>query len=292
LDLKNQGLARRPDHSYDTLCYDARVSSPLFKPRLASIHVHPIKSLDPVSVETAVIGPSGGLVHDRDWAIYNAQGGWINGKRNAAVHRLRTRYDLTRACATFAPADSGAGSPPATFRLHSEARAAAEWLGRYFGEPVELRHSPQGFPDDDNAPGPTIVSTASLEAVCGWFPHLTLASVRERFRANLEIAGVPAFWEDQLFAADADALVRFRIGEVLFEGTNPCARCVVPSRDPLTGDVFNTFQVQFTEARRAHLPPWAPAARFDHFYRLCVNTRIQATEAGKILRVGDPLALL
>lgn len=72
----------------------------------------------------------------------------------------------------------------------------------------------------------------------------------------------------------------------------PCARCAVPSRDPLTGDAFNTFQVQFAEARRAHLPPWAPAARFDHFYRICVNTRIPATETGKILRAGDPLELL
>ncbi len=188
--------------------------------------------------------------------------------------------------------DSDAGPSPAAFLLPSEADAAAAWLSRYFGEAVELRHFPGGFPDDTNAPGPTIISTGSLEAVCAWFPHLTLASARERFRANLEIAGVPAFWEDELFAAEADTLIRLRIGEVLVEGLNPCARCVVPSRDPLTGDVFVGFQGQFAQARRAHLPPWAPAARFDHYYRLAINTRIPATEAGKILRVGDPLTLL
>ncbi len=76
------------------------------------------------------------------------------------------------------------------------------------------------------------------------------------------------------------------------EGVNPCARCVVPSRDPLTGDVCSGFQAEFAEARRAHLPPWAPAERSDHFYRICVNTRIPATETGKILPVGDRLTLL
>ncbi len=271
-------------------------------PYIASIRVHPIKSLDPVAVESAVIGPAGGLVHDREWAMYRlsappgqqgAQGGWINGKRNEAVHRLRTRYDLAGGRVTLATANSDAAPPPpAAFLLPSEADAAAAWLSRYFGEAVELRRSPEGFPDDTNAPGPTIVSTGSLEAVCAWFPHLTLESARERFRANLEIGGVPAFWEDQLFAADPDSLVRFRIGEVLVEGVNPCARCVVPSRDPLTGDTFIGFQGQFAQARRTHLPPWAAAARFDHYYRLAINTRIPATEVGKTLRVGDPLALL
>jgi uncharacterized protein YcbX len=119
-----------------------------------------------------------------------------------------------------------------------------------------------------------------------------LGGVAGWFRANLEIAGVPAFWEDQLFAAEANSLVRFRIGDVLMEGVNPCARCVVPSRDPLTGEMVLGFQRRFAEARRAHLPPWAPAARFDHDYRLCVNTRVPATETGKTLRVGDSVALL
>jgi hypothetical protein len=51
------------------------------------------------------------------------------------------------------------------------------------------------------------------------------------------------------------------------------------------------FQKRFSDLRRETLPPWAPAARFDHFYRLAVNTRVAPTEHGKLLRVGDPLQL-
>ena len=162
-----------------------------------------------------------------------------------------------------------------------------------------VHYSAAGFPDDDLAPGPTIVSTASLEAVCAWFPGMTLDSARLRFRASLEISGVPtesgqvpAFWEDRLFGADGASPVRFRIGDVLFEGSNPCARCVVPSREPSTGFVTPAFQRRFAERRQAALPHWAPAERFDHFYRMAVNTRVPASERGKLLRLGDAVELM
>ncbi len=92
---------------------------------------------------------------------------------------------------------------------------------------------------------------------------------------------LPAFWEDQLFAESESSVVRFRIGDVAFEGSNPCARCPVPARDSQTGTNDEGFQKRFTEQRRAHLPAWAPAARFDHFYRLSTNTRVPSTEHGK-----------
>jgi uncharacterized protein YcbX len=102
---------------------------------------------------------------------------------------------------------------------------------------------------------------------------------------------LPAFWEDQLYGEDERSVVGFRIGEVAFEGSNPCARCPVPARDPQSAADLLGFQKRFSDLRRETLPLWAPAARFDHFYRLAVNTRVAPTETGKPLRVGDPLRL-
>jgi len=102
---------------------------------------------------------------------------------------------------------------------------------------------------------------------------------------------LPAFWEDQLYDEDERSVVRFRIGEVNFEGSNPCARCPVPARDPQTGADLLGFQKRFTDLRRETLPSWAPAARFDHFYRLAVNTRVAPTETGKTLRRDDVLQI-
>ncbi len=85
--------------------------------------------------------------------------------------------------------------------------------------------------------------------------------------------------------------MRFRIGEVNFEGSNPCARCPVPPRDPHTGVIIPGFQKIFTDYRRSHIPAWCPESRFDHYYRLATNTRVASMEAGKILRVGDSVVL-
>jgi uncharacterized protein len=123
-------------------------------------------------------------------------------------------------------------------------------------------------------------------------PSLALDNVRRRFRASLEIDGVPAFWEDRLFGENERSVVRFTIGEVHFEGSNPCARCPVPPRDPCTGQLIPTFQKHFTQQREAFLPSWSPRSRFDHFYRFSTNTRVASTQAGKILRLHDPLTLL
>jgi len=267
------------------------VNSQLATPRLANIRLHPIKALDPISVSTACIGPNGGLELDRVWALYSADGRWVNGKRTAAMHLIRAAYPPDVSSVTLTVPGDRRNLPEMTFAFPSDTEGAAEWFSMYFEQAIQVRYTREGFPDDGLASGPTIVSTASLEAVCEWFPGMALDEARRRFRATLEIDGVPAFWEDQLFGESETSIVRFKIGEICFEGSNPCARCPVPSRDSTTGVTDDGFQKRFTELRRAHLPSWAPVARFDHFYRLSTNTRVPSTEHGKLLRQGDPLTL-
>ena len=274
--------------------------------RLANIRLHPVKALDPVSVTEARIGPNGGLEMDRVWVLTTVEGKWINGKNNPAIHHIRAEYDsplhsvtLSISGATGEPVHSGPvesrsqafskSLKPARFAFPSEHDRAAQWFSEYFGQTVLVRHVPEGVPDDGLAPGPTIVSTASLQMVCDTFPSVDLVQARERFRATLEIDEVPAFWEDQLFAAEENYPVRFRIGEVAFEGSNPCARCPVPPRNPRTGEEIVGFSRKFSDMRRSSIQPWCPESRFDHFYRLSTNTRVPSTEQGKRLRTGDAL---
>ncbi|MDP9147562.1 MAG: hypothetical protein M3N22_07860 [Acidobacteriota bacterium] len=154
-----------------------------------------------------------------------------------------------------------------------------------------VRHDPAGTPDDLIARGPTIISTATLEAVAAWFPEIPLDEVRRRFRTTLEIDGVPAFWEDRLFGPEERSMVRFRIADVAFEGSHPCIRCPIPARDPRTSADTVGFQKRFTAQRHAQLPPWSHASRFEHFYCLATNTRVPSAESGKQLRFGDALTL-
>ena len=261
---------------------------------LANIRLHPIKGLDPVSVPEARIGPNGGLELDRVWALFSVDGNWINGKRNPSIHHIRAEYDALVSMVTLTASrgalNNGTGKA-VRFAFPSDFARAAEWFSDYFDQRVIVRHIPEGVPDDGLAPGPTIVSTASLQKVCDTFPGIDLHQARERFRTTLEIDGVPAFWEDQLFGADENYAVRFKIGEVAFEGSNPCARCPVPPRNPRTGEELVGFQKKYTDMRRNSLPSTSPADRFDHFYRLATNTRVPSTEQGKVIRVGDALVL-
>jgi uncharacterized protein YcbX len=280
------------------------VTSQSLSPRLTGIRLHPIKSLDPVSVTEARIGPGGGLEHDRAWALFSVDGRWVNGKRTAAMHLIRAAYAPDLSSVTLAVPGDRRQIPARTFPFSGGAEDAAEWFSVYFEQQILVRHAPEGFPDDNIANGPTIISTASLQAVCDWFPGVTLENARQRFRSTLEIDGadvptkaastnghLPAFWEDQLYGEDERSVVRFRIGEVNFEGSNPCARCPVPARNPQTAAGLVGFQKRFSDLRRETLPAWAPAARFDHFYRLAVNTRVAPTETDKPLRLGDRLLI-
>jgi len=272
------------------------MSSPQAAPRLVNIRLHPIKSLDPVSVSEARISPSGGLALDRAWALYSVDGKWVNGKRTPAIHLIRASYSPDLREVTLSVPGDRREIPTRTFAFPGAYEDAAEWFSVFFEQQILVRYSENGFPDDSIANGPTIISTASLESVAGWFgptpqgfPGITLDEVRQRFRTTLEIDGVPAFWEDQLFGEDERSVVRFKIGEVNFEGSNPCARCPVPPRNPQTGEILEGFQKRFTQLRESTLPPWSPRPRFDHFYRLATNTRVAATETNKLLRLGDPL---
>jgi len=264
-------------------------------PVLSHIVVYPIKSLDGVEVTKVAIAPGGTLCHDREFAIVDAEGNWVNGKRYPQLHRIRATFDLMSRITTLRVQGTETAS---TFHLDTERSHLATWLSDFLGFRVTLHQNQhQGFPDDAAAYGPTVVSTATLLAVTDWYAAygLSLLEVRQRFRTNLEVDGVPAFWEDHLYSDAPDSVatpkayrpVPFQIGAVHFEGINPCQRCIVPTRHPLTGEVLPDFKQQFVAQRSATLPATVARSRFNHFYRLAVNTRIAAGDAGKRLRVGN-----
>jgi uncharacterized protein YcbX len=260
--------------------------------RLTRINLYPIKSLDGVSVERATVLASGALAGDRRWALRDARGEWINGKRHPKVHLLRAMFTANLQQVTLKSEPDGRHG---TFALCDGAaadRSALEsWFANFFGERVLVVEDPRaGFPDDNESPGPTIVSNQTLAEIARWFDLSSVDDARRRFRANLEFETSAPFWEDRLVTV-AGRAVAFSIGAVRFEGTNPCQRCPVPTRDPSTGDVYPAFARKFADQREATLPSWAEASRFDHFYRLSVNTRPANVNGAGEIRVGDELRM-
>src|SRR5262249_39018742 len=147
--------------------------------RLARIVIYPVKSLDGVAVAEALVLPSGALEHDRRWALVDVQGKSINGKRTPRIHLLRSTIDPVAQKIVLT-----AGRKPGAFNIDAEGAPLEEGLSDFFGLAVQIEeNAAAGFPDDTAAPGPTVISTATLADVAGWFPGLDLGESRRRFRA-------------------------------------------------------------------------------------------------------------
>jgi uncharacterized protein YcbX len=252
--------------------------------RIEDIRVYPLKGLDGVAVEAAAVLDGGTLAGDREFALFDADGDVLNGKRTDRVHDVRTDFDPGSTELTVA-----VDGERRTFDLDAERERAAAFFGDVFGVDLTLeRDESLGFVDRRSM-GPSVVSTATLREVASWFEELTVEGARRRLRANVEVSGVPAFWEDRFVGDDAPA---FEAGGVRFDGVTPCGRCVVPERDPETGDPTPGFRERFVEQRRETFPEWADPDAFDHYYTLMLIARVPESDRGQTLRVGDEVAVV
>jgi uncharacterized protein YcbX len=255
-------------------------------PYVSRLSLYPIKALDGISVKQVTVLPSGALKGDREFAIVEEAEQFVNGKRHDRIHALRANFTLENSRVSLRVPGTKCQE---SFHLFQERKALESWLSNYFGFTVHLKQNQaMGFPDDTISPGPTIISTATLEAIASWYPGLTVEEIRRRFRANIEIAGVPAFWEDQLFGEMGQS-INFEVGQVQFIGVNPCQRCIVVTRDSQTGLASPNFQKTFVKKRQETLPNWTARSRFNHFFRLAINTCLPISEAGKAILLGDPV---
>lgn len=274
-------------------------------PTLSRINLHPVKALDPITVqETPVVG-GGGLELDRQYAMFDTDGNYINGRQNDRVHRLASTFDVASETVTLWERGTDERH---RFHVEDDRDDLEAWLGDFFGMSVTFMESTdRNFNDSSGgltplqltAPGPTVISEGTIREVASWYPDLDEEQIERRMRANLVVEDVDPFWEDRLFA-DADHVVEFDVGDVRMRGVMPKPRCVTPTKDPFTGERYDGFVETFVENREEKFPDWADAdylgdhmdVDVEHYFYLTVVTRIPATEDDKTLRVGDDLDIL
>jgi uncharacterized protein YcbX len=277
-------------------------AEPMTQARIERLRLYPVKGLDGVGVETARLTAAGTLAGDREFAMCDPEAGGIetgaemrtlayNGKQTDRVHDVRTAFDPETGVLTVEPKTGG---DRRTFDLSTDdGRAeASAWFGDFVGDPVDLRRrEPPAFVDRPDA-GPSVISTATLAEVASWFEDVTVADARRRLRANVEVSGVPSFWEDRFVGADAPGFVVGGSADAVeFEGAEPCARCVVPSRDPETGDPSPAFRERFVERRKATFPEWADRDAFPHLYTVMLISRVPEASRDRSISVGDAVTV-
>ncbi len=256
---------------------------------LDRITIFPIKSLDGMELESALISEGGCLLHDRELAITDEMGIPINGKNNAQVHALLSYVDFSKSSISFSPR---ARENWQSFIIPDELKQINTYLSEFFGMPAFIHQNKRGrFLDIPDISGATLISTETLQAVTQWFPGMDIVETRNRFRATLEIKAVTAFWEDYLFAG-SDEAVEYRIGEVTLFGMSPRARCIVPTRHPTTGESWPGFAKSFNKHRGESIPAWSRLSEYGNHYFLTVDSLLPPSEVGKTIRRGDKLEIV
>jgi Uncharacterized Fe-S protein len=259
------------------------------EPTLSRITIYPIKSLDGISLQKAKITEGGCLLHDREYAISDETGNFIIGKTNPLVHTLRSAIDFETETVSFRRQNETTWNQ---FHLQREKTEIQSYLAHYFGIPIRFNKNSTGrFMDIPDISGVTILSTSSLQSVSKWYTDMNINETRKRFRATIEIEGVHAFWEDHLFSKEGSG-IEFKVGDVTMFGMSPRARCVVPTRNPETGEVTHAFPKTFARHRAASQPEWSTLNDYGHHYFLTVNCYISATEVGKFIEVGDKISII
>ncbi len=226
---------------------------------ISEINIYPIKSLKGISVQTAEVERHG-LLLDRRWLIVDADGNFLTQRELPHMAAVSVGFK-----GSGIEARAGGFSPLAIDPLTIGERITAkvwdstseaivydletnEWFSDVLGREVKLLY----MPDDAGRPiserfnkGGEIVSFAD------GYPLLVIseASLAElnrriggadagrqpafrplpmnRFRPNIVVSGSAAFAEDDW--------LRIKVGDAVFRGTKPCARCVMTTVDQVKG---------------------------------------------------------
>ena len=252
--------------------------------RLAWIAIAPVKSMALAFLEEAELGLDG-IAGDRAYALVDAAGHLVNGKRAGALATVRVAIDPDAGTLTLhLPTGEWAAGRPvlgdpidAIFFGHPRPARVVEgpWsaaLSGWSGHDLRLVALPVGE-GADRGPTATLVSTAALGA---------LAAVRgdrdpldrRRFRMTFGVDGVEAYAEDHWIGRQV------RIGRAVVQVAGNVGRCAVTTHDPDTGrPSFDTLHA--LQETRGHLPSSEP---------LPFGVWSEVVRAGHVA-LGDEIAL-
>jgi uncharacterized protein YcbX len=263
--------------------------------RLVEIRRYPVKSLRGHSLEEANVERIG-LAGDRRWMIVDAANVFLTQRQYPKLAQFDAaltgkgvvlRHAAYGALEIDIPDHRAALEMVTVWRNTVVARVAepaSAFLSGFLEKPVRLvyLHDEAARPvdpifgrEDDRvsfADGyPVLVtSTASLDDLNRRLPK---PIAMDRFRANLVVEG-PAAWEEDTWRS-------LRIGAMTFRVVKPCARCAIPTFDPLTGEALEGAE---------------PLRALGQFHRAANGGIIFGQnvipDAFGALRVGDPVEIL
>ncbi|MBK6930219.1 MAG: MOSC domain-containing protein [Saprospirales bacterium] len=262
---------------------------------LTGLYVYPIKSLGGIALAEAQL-EARGLQYDRRWMLVDDAGKFLSQREQPGLALLGTALEPPFLSVFLKKNPAGRLKIPLEPQLeemretavqvwgdHCLARlhhpAVNEWFSNVLGVSLRLVFMPDDtrrLADERYAPGRTPVSFAD------GFPYLLIGQASlddlnsrlsqplpmNRFRPNFVFTGGAPYEED--------GWRDFKIGNVLFRGVKPCARCIIPTIDQDTAVRTAEPLKTLTTYRRA-----GQKVLFGQ------NVVWLGQDVGQIVRVGD-----
>jgi uncharacterized protein YcbX len=224
---------------------------------LVDIKIYPIKSLAGISVASAKVEPKG-LALDRRWMLVDQDGQFLSQRRDPQMALLQLEWadeqqdavQISHRTRQIESLHLPLRIPDSAERIQVqiwEDRVAAipvgiefdTWFSQALQKECRLVYMPES---EQRGVDPDYAQSEDTVSFADGFPYLIAneASLQDlnqrldipvtmdRFRANLIFKGAEAWAEDKWKG--------FRIGAVALRSLKPCARCVLITVDPLTGE--------------------------------------------------------
>ena len=282
-------------------------------PRLASIHIYPLKAGRAVDLHESAVEPWG-LAGDRRWLVVDDGGRFVSQREEPALARVAARYPeaLPGQAGSASPLPTGrvtlsaGGQPSLDVRAPSAGpgtemiavtvwrskvcataagRDADGWLSRLLGRPVRLVYlddpTRREVDQEYGAPGDRV------NFADGYPLLLTTAGSLAELGHWLTADGHPPvpmnrFRPNVVVEGTApwaeDRWRRIRIGTVTFRVVKPCGRCLVTTIDQTTAE----------HGRQ----PLAMLGRRRRFGQQLVFGQNMIPDAPGIIRIGDQIRIL
>lgn len=276
---------------------------------LTQLFIYPVKSLAGIALNQAQATPSG-LAGDRQWAVAKADGSLLTQRKEPAMATIKVsltasglvlHHSATGSITVHNPAERSAPQWLQVWKDRVPAQIADAQVNHWISETLKSKqalrllrvhpqaqrefHTPQRFGHagavsyfSDAAPY-LVVNQASLDALNDALARQGSEPVDIRhFRANMVIAGMPAFTEhrvEQMTVGSAGAALRL---------VDPCQRCVMITVDPDRGRFlpgarpFRTLTALNAMPKQPKAPAFGVNATLtsspDARHLLCVGDRI------------------
>ena len=278
---------------------------------LSDLYIYPIKSLGGISVSEAIVDEKG-FRYDRRFMLVTPSGTFMTQRNNhhmalieVAIERSgesdsilrvwhRTRPDNVFSMPLTISPDALNETIPVSIWDSENVPAvlvspeADRWFSDALDKPCRLVFMPDSTRRsvDPAYDRPELQGRPSAVSFADGYPYLLIgqASLDDlnqrlpqpvemgRFRPNIVVRGSSPY--------DEDAWQQFRIGGMNFYGVKPCARCVLTTIDPSTG-----------QKGREPLYTLAQYRQWKHKILFGQNVLTDANTSG-LLRVGQPVEIV